>query len=84
MHSESSPPKRGPTRKSLRVKGRYEAESEDSGWCHLLSASPSASIGRRSDRNPKAGAGKESLDARAFAVRIVLEKSLELYKRNQS
>ena len=33
-----------------------------------------------SDRNPKAGAGKGSLDAGAFAVRLVLEKSLELYQ----
>jgi hypothetical protein len=29
----SVPPKRGPT-KCLRVKGRCEAASEDSGWCH--------------------------------------------------
>jgi AcrR family transcriptional regulator len=28
------PSKRGPTRKCLRVKGRCEAASEDSGWCH--------------------------------------------------
>jgi hypothetical protein len=67
------------------VKGRHEVASEDSGWCHLLRMSLPVSIYRSaSDRNPKYGACKGSLDARAFAVRIVLEKSLELYKRNQS
>src|SRR5580658_1132594 len=54
MHSELSPPKRGPTRKRLRVNVRCAAASEHSG--------------RRSDRNPKAGAGKGSQsDALKFA-----------------
>src|SRR5690348_7541084 len=37
MHSESSSPKRRPTRKCLRAKGRCEVASEDSDWRQIRS-----------------------------------------------